>query len=214
MSMRCGFTLIELMIVVAIIAIIAAIAIPNLMRSRMAANETAAIAACKAFCTAEDIYRRTDYNKDGILEYATFLHGSNSLLENTIGAGDLNLIDTAFGNAEGNVNLGWQGGGGASAPPTAKAGYVFAVLYMYRGTLGGAKSYLSNNAIFNPGFLPGGTHMTLGYAISAMPQGYESTGRNSFISSNSGVIYQSDQGATLIHPSVFNPTAPVWVVAE
>ena len=84
--MKKGLTLIELMIVVAIIAIIAAIAIPNLLRSRMAANEVAAVAACKAFCTAEDIYRRTDYNHDGVLEYAQALSGANSLFETTANA--------------------------------------------------------------------------------------------------------------------------------
>src|ERR1035437_1735661 len=108
-----GFTLIELMIVVAIIAIIAAIAIPNLLRSRMAANEVAAVAACKAFCTAEDIYRRTDYNKDGVLEYAQALSGANSLYT-TVVAGDISLIDASFANAE-----------GAAQVATPKAGYVF-----------------------------------------------------------------------------------------
>ena len=42
-----GFTLIELMIVIAIIAIIAAIAIPNLLAARLSANETAAIATLR-----------------------------------------------------------------------------------------------------------------------------------------------------------------------
>ena len=54
-----GFSLIELLIVVAIILIIAAIAIPNLLRARMAANESSAVASLRTVNTAEVTYNST-----------------------------------------------------------------------------------------------------------------------------------------------------------
>lgn len=56
-----GFSLIELLIVVAIILIIAAIAIPNLLRSRIAANQASAVGSLRTYNTAEVTYAST-YN--------------------------------------------------------------------------------------------------------------------------------------------------------
>ena len=54
-----GFSLIELLIVVAIILIIAAIAIPNLLRARISANDSAAAATIRTINTAEVTYSTT-----------------------------------------------------------------------------------------------------------------------------------------------------------
>jgi type IV pilus assembly protein PilA len=59
-----GFSLIELLIVVAIILIIAAIAIPNLLRARISANDSAAAATIRTINTAEVTYQ-TSYNGAG-----------------------------------------------------------------------------------------------------------------------------------------------------
>lgn len=51
-----GFTLVEIMIVVAIIALLAAIAIPNLLRARVASNEALAQSTVRAMSTAAESY--------------------------------------------------------------------------------------------------------------------------------------------------------------
>ena len=54
-----GFSLLELLVVVGIILIIAAIAIPNLLRARMAANESSAVTSIRTVNSAEVTYRTT-----------------------------------------------------------------------------------------------------------------------------------------------------------
>ncbi len=79
-----GFTLIELMIVVAVIAIIAAIAIPNLLAARLNANETAAISTLRTLVSTQYQFQCTakaDLNFDGAGEFGDFLELS--------GAGDV-----------------------------------------------------------------------------------------------------------------------------
>ena len=54
---KAGFTLIEIMIVVAIIALLAAIAIPNVLRGRTSANEAAAVGNLRALTSGNEMYR-------------------------------------------------------------------------------------------------------------------------------------------------------------
>ena len=80
-----GFTLVEIMIVVAIIALLAAIAIPNLLRSRVNTNESAAIGSLRTISSASESFRGANSTYPATL---TALSGANPpYIDATLGAG-------------------------------------------------------------------------------------------------------------------------------
>src|SRR4051812_18382973 len=80
-----GFSLLELLIVVAIILIIATIAIPSLLRSRQAANESAAVASTRTITTAE-------------VTYLSSSGGSYGTISQLVSSG---LLDSGFNGTKG-----------------------------------------------------------------------------------------------------------------
>jgi len=102
--MRRAFTLIELMIVVAIIAVIAAIAIPNLVQARIAANETACVGNMRTWLSGQNVFRRTPYYGTGVGQvYANPTDGNGYTDLYAVGNETLSLVDKAMATASKNA---------------------------------------------------------------------------------------------------------------
>jgi type IV pilus assembly protein PilA len=102
-----GFSLIELLIVVAIILIIAAIAIPNLLRARMAANESSAVGSIRTLNTGEITYNST-YPTVGFAGTLVSLGGGLGAAC-TPATGTACLIDSVLANNGSPANSGKSG---------------------------------------------------------------------------------------------------------
>jgi len=129
-----GFSLIELLIVVAIILIIAAIAIPNLMHARMAAYESSAVESLRTINTAEITYSST-YPSVGFAPTLTALGGVTPCVPNSTTAC---LIDSVLaGGVKSGYNFAAIGSGG----PPATTYYATAVPVTLNQT--GTRSFCS-----------------------------------------------------------------------
>jgi len=116
---KAGFSLIELLIVVAVILIIAAIAIPNFIKSKMLAHEAAAIQNSRNITTAEVVYSTT-YGV-GFSPSLVSLAGSSS----TIDQNNAQLIDTVLGSG-------------------SKSGYTFSYSILTQDAQGHVTGYALN----------------------------------------------------------------------
>lgn len=177
-----GFTLIELMVVIAIIAIIAAIAIPNLLQARIRANETMAITVVKQYGTAQVIFQRGGegaYNGGGTNTTAGNVYADNfrnlfyGTITGTVGVGNTVLRLISQAHADAYANGANDGGLGAAtvAPILATSGVngITAAPVPYQGYL-----FMTPTAIGGVGFFAGN------YAHLALPVNTSATGRNAY----------------------------------
>jgi prepilin-type N-terminal cleavage/methylation domain-containing protein len=170
MRRRSAFTLIELMIVMAIIAIISAICIPNLLEARKAANEGQAAANLKAYLNAQEQYAANNYSfvpangGDGtartVKRYAamhTFLGGAGAHVD---GAGEpIRLLKAPVAEA---VDA-----------ASSYSGYFYSDIVTHAGA---ATDYLRQ------------------HGLCATPAFYSIAPTTHFIVNAEGVVYQKDTG--------------------
>ncbi len=202
-----GFTLIELMIVIAIIAIIAAIAIPGLLAAQRAANERAAAASMKSVATAQADFRANDRDGNKVQDFWTGDVAGLFCIKTVDSTGSANkLIELSLAAADSDplaaVNQ-YNPAISSYANQGPKSGYWFWALAsdlsipeVYRGSTGG-----------NPAIGVAHYHNSK-FGVITYPDSYPSSGKAAFILNEGNSMYRRSL-TTPVKPASTTPPGPV-----
>jgi type IV pilus assembly protein PilA len=130
-----GFSLIELLIVVAIILIIAAIAIPNLLRARIAANESSAVSSVRTINTAQVTYQSAYPTVGYAGSMGALGPGGAGSVCGTPSSTNACLLDSSLSNA--------------TATTSPKSGYYFGMVAVAGGGVNLTYTVGTSAAVFN-----------------------------------------------------------------
>jgi len=198
-----GFTLIEMLIVVVIIAIIATIALPNLLSSKIDANETAAVTTMRQVVQSQLLFANrgeADLNGNGMGEFGTFGEMSGNIAVRAA-AGGTKLLDPGV------INPSFR-----TISPT---GEMFRSGYYFRLYLPGPTG---EGILELPG---GGAAPTIDsdraeqmWCVYAWPQNYGGSGRRTFFVNQQGDILWTESStysgaaAPIVPAAAFRPGGP------
>ena len=188
MKKQNGFSLIEMLVVAAMIGVIAAIAIPSLFGAKRAANEASALQTLRTISSAENIYVK-QMNGIGYMEQLSDAKLVDTTLADIVTQETTVKPITDLNPDNDDIKIDLTGGGIQPTPAPArtrlsKSGYTFHIILETR---------LDPDAPVGPiiGIVPGAN-----YTISAVPQissGKAQTGTRRFCITNNGIVRSSDK---------------------
>ena len=178
MRKESGFTLIELMIVIAIIAIIALIAIPNLLSSRLVANETSTVGTLRSLASSQAEFQArqiVDQDADGLGEYGFLQELAGSVIPR---GGVAPLDPPSISQALGNVDV---------LGLATKSGYV--LIMFLPGGAGAAIQEPPGGGAF-PGPVPLDANLQeTRWACYGIPATVRNTGNRAFVINQQAEVY-------------------------